>query len=104
MTILSNMLVESALFGEPAQYCDYVSEMIIEWRSYQVVYYVGSKSEFPPTITIEKYWSLKKAHQKYHEAIGRAIRGGWSLKSLRNKTGESIFSFEYKKGTKGNWK
>jgi hypothetical protein len=97
-------IIESAHFGEIAQYCDSESRLIIEWNKKKIIYLLwDSIDDSPPKIQIKRYWTISKAHAKYYEAIGRTIRGGWSLKKL--KSGNStIFTFQYKTGTKGNYK
>lgn len=94
---------QTAIFGEVSQNCDYVSNMIVEWNRNKITYYFNNSVNEAPRIEREKYWTVKKAYQKYHEAIGRAIRGGWSLKELKSGN-DIVFTFQYKAGTKGNWK
>ncbi len=93
----------SAHFGETAQNCDYVSNMIIEWYRNTITTTIWSSANPTPRIKIKKYWWLKSAYNKYQEYIGKALLGGWPLKEL--KSGEkTIFKYEYKNGTKGNYK
>lgn len=96
-------IIETAVFGEASQNCDYVSSMIITWHKNEITYYINDGIKGIPRVQKEKYWAIATAYQKYHEAIGRAIRGGWSLKELKSGT-HTVFNFQYKAGTKGNWK
>lgn len=96
-------VTETAIFGEVAQYCDHVSKMIIEYYKNKVTFFIWDHIDSTPRVSVEKYLTIKKAYKKYHEAIGRAVRGGWSLRELKSGN-TTIFRFQYKSGTKGNYK
>lgn len=98
-------IIETAIFGEIAQNCDYWSRMIIECNGNNLSYVIwgkGNENEDRHRKT-KTYKSPKTAYSNYLKTIGRALRNGWSLRELQVNH-KTLCKYQYKNGTKGNYK
>ena len=71
--------MDSVIFYEIAEYCDFAAKLTIKWQGNQVRTEIWHTGKENIDVKTKDYSSSKSARNAYLIAIGKAVNGGWKI-------------------------